>query len=190
MPAAERGQVVVLGAGNAGAAAVRMAASTGSCVVVFDRKPDKLAEMRRAGPNVTTLYPYADTVSKAVAHADLLVGAVLVPGARTPRLISEEQVASMAPGSVIVDISVDQGGCIETTRPTTYENPTYVAHEVVHFGVTNMPGAVPRSASRALCASLYPWVLRLAESGWRDDAVLSGAVNLTDGAVVLPALLP
>jgi alanine dehydrogenase len=165
-----------------------MAAATGACVVVFDRKAEKLAEMRRAGPNVTTLYPYADAVAKAVERADLFIGAVLVPGARTPRLISEAQVASMEPGSVIVDISVDQGGCVATTRPTTYEQPTYRVHDIVHFAVTNMPGAVPRSASRALCASLYPWVLRLVEKGWRDDAVLSAAVNLTDGAVVHPAL--
>jgi alanine dehydrogenase len=189
LPGAERGHVVVLGAGNAGSAAVRMAAATGACVAVFDRKPEKFAEMRRAGPNVTALYPYADTVSRAVAQADLLVGAVLVPGARAPRVVSEEQVASMERGSVIVDISVDQGGCIETTRPTTYAAPTYVSRGILHFGVTNMPGAVPRSASRALCASLYPWVARLVRPDWRADPALAAAVNVDRGDVVHHALL-
>jgi alanine dehydrogenase len=188
MPAAERGQVVVLGAGTAGSAAVRMAASIGACVTVFDRNPEKLAAMRRTGPNVTTLYPYADSISRAVFEADLFVGAVLIPGAKAPRLISEAQVASMEPGSVIVDISVDQGGCVETTHPTTYEAPTYKAHEVTHFAVTNMPGAVPCTASRALCASLSPWVARLASPRWRDDPSLAAAVNVAAGEVVHPAL--
>jgi alanine dehydrogenase len=94
----------------------------------------------------------------------------------------------MTAGSVIADIAVDQGGCVETTRPTTYENPTYIVHDVIHFCVTNMPGAVPRSASRALCSSLYPWLVRLAQPDWRSDAVLSAAVNLDQGTVVHPAL--
>jgi alanine dehydrogenase len=144
--------------------------------------------MRRTGPNVTALYPYTDSVSRAVAQADLFVGAVLIPGAKAPRLISVAQVASMEPGSVIVDISVDQGGCVETTHPTTYEAPTYKAHDVIHFAVTNMPGAVPRSASRSLCASLFPWVARLATPRWRDDPSLAAAVNVCAGEVVHPAL--
>lgn len=188
LPAAERGHVVVLGAGNAGSAAVGMAAAIGARVTVFDRKPEKLVAMRRFGPNVTSLYPWSDSIGEAVAGADLLIGAVLLPGAKSPRLISETQVASMAPGSVIADIAVDQGGCVETTRPTTYEHPTYLAHEVVHFAVTNIPGAVPRSASRALCASLFPWLVRLAQPDWRSDPVLSAAVNLDRGAVIHPAL--
>jgi alanine dehydrogenase len=188
LPAAERGHVVVLGAGNAGSAAVRMASSMGARLTVFDRRPESLADLCRIGPNVTGLFPWGDSIAEAVAGADLLVGAVLVPGARTPRLISDAQVASMSPGSVIADIAVDQGGCVETTRPTTYEDPTYRVHDVVHFNVTNMPGAVPRSASRALCASLYPWLVRLAQPGWRSDPVLARAVNLDGGAVVYPAL--
>jgi len=188
LPGAGRGHVVVLGAGNAGSAAVRMAAASGALVTVFDRKPKRLAAMRRVGPNVTTLYPWDDNLDQAVAEADLLIGAVLVPGARAPRLISEAQVVTMTAGSVIADIAVDQGGCVETTRPTTYENPTYIVHDVIHFCVTNMPGAVPRSASRALCSSLYPWLVRLAQPDWRSDAVLSAAVNLDQGTVVHPAL--
>jgi len=113
---------------------------------------------------------------------------VLVPGARTPRLIRERQVAAMESGSAIVDIAVDQGGCIETTHPTTYEAPTYRVHEVVHFAVTNMPGAVPRSASRALGATLLPWVVRLADPDWRSDPILADAVNVAGGALVHPAV--
>jgi len=190
IPAAERGRVVVLGAGNAGAAAVRLAASVGASVTLFDTDPGKLETMRRAGPNVTSLYPYADSIARAIAETDLLIGAVLVPGAQAPRLVSEALVASMEAGSVVVDVSVDQGGCIETTRPTTYEAPTFEVHDVIHFGVTNMPGIVPRSASRALCASLYPWVARLAQPRWREDATLAAAVNVSAGEVVYPALLP
>lgn len=188
LPGAEPGQVVVLGAGNAGSAAVRIAAATGARVTVFDRNVEKLAAMRAIGPNVTGLYPWGDSLAEAVAGADLLIGAVLVPGAKAPLLISADQVASMAPGSVIADIAVDQGGCIETTRPTTYEHPTYLAHDVVHFAVTNMPGAVPRTASTALCASLYPWLVRLAQPAWHSDPSLAAAVNLDRGNLVHPAL--
>jgi len=188
MSVAERGAVVVLGAGNAGSAAVAAASALGAGVTVLDRDPQRLAAARALGPNVTALYAYADALGEWALRADLLIGAALIPGARAPRLISAEQVAAMTPGSVIVDVSVDQGGCIETTRPTTYAEPTYRVHEVVHFGVTNMPGAVPRSASRALCASLFPWVLRLAQPDWRGDPVLAAAVNLTEGVLVHPAL--
>jgi len=188
LPAAEPGRVVVLGAGNAGSAAVRMAAATGARVTVFDRNVEKLAAMQAVGPNVTGLYPWSDSLSEAVAGADLLIGAVLVPGAKAPRLISAGQVAAMAPGSVIADIAVDQGGCVETTRPTTYEHPTYLVHDVVHFAVTNMPGAVPRSASNALCSSLYPWLVRLAQPDWRSDSILAAAINLDRGSLVHPAL--
>lgn len=188
MAAAERGRVTVLGAGNAGSAAVRAAAALGANVTVFDRKREKQERMLAIGANVTALYPYADAMAEAVAQADLLIGAVLVPGARTPHLVSASQVRSMSAGSVVVDISVDQGGCIETTRPTTYDDPTYVVDGVVHFAVTNMPGAVPRTASRALCASLFPWVLRLTDPEWREDHSLSGAINVADGAIVHPAL--
>jgi alanine dehydrogenase len=189
-PGAGRGHVVVLGAGNAGGAAIAVAAGMGARVTAFDRNPVKLATLHRVGPNVTGLYPYADALARALSEADLFVGAVLVPGARTPRLITAAQVAAMGAGSVIVDIAVDQGGCVETIRPTSYADPTYLAQGVVHFGVTNIPGAVPRSASLALSASLLPWVLRLARPDWRSDAPLAGAVNLADGALVHPALTP
>lgn len=188
LPAAERGQVVVLGAGVAGGSAVAVAAALGAQVTVFDRNRDKLAAMRALGPNVTALYPYADAIERAARAADLLVGAVLIPGARAPHLVSADTVRAMAPGSVVVDISVDQGGCIETTRPTTWAAPTYLWENVLHFGVTNMPGSVPRTASQALSAALIPYVQRLAQAEWEGVPALAQGVNVRDGALVHPAL--
>ncbi|MEW8471039.1 MAG: alanine dehydrogenase [Candidatus Thiodiazotropha sp.] len=187
LPAAERGHVVILGAGEAGGNAAQLAAAMGARVTVFDRLREKMGSMRELGANVTALYPYQDAVSEAVADADLLIGAVLIPGAKAPKLVSGRQVSSMRSGSVVVDISVDQGGCIETTRPTNYREPTYRVDGVTHFCVTNMPGAVPRSASQALSAAMMPYLRRLLE-GWRDDPLLSAAVNLSGGELVYPAL--
>lgn len=188
LPAAERGHVVVLGAGVAGGSAVGLAAAVGAQVTVFDPNRDKLAAMRALGANVTALHPYSHDIERAVAAADLLVGAVLLPGARAPHLVSVEQVRLMQPGSVIIDISVDQGGCIETTRPTTYAEPTFVREGVIHFGVTNMPGAVPRSASQALSAALIPYALKLANRGWENDPALAAGVNVKQGKLIYPAL--
>lgn len=186
LPAAERGHVVVLGGGVVGGNATAMAAAMGARVTVFDRNRDKLAALRGLGANVTGLYPYADAIDKAVRDADLLIGAVLIPGAKAPHLVSAGQVAGMEPGSVIVDVAVDQGGCIETTRPTSWAEPTYIQDGVVHFGVTNMPGAVPRSASQALSAALIPYAIRLAADEWNDS--LRAGVNVEAGRVVHPAL--
>jgi alanine dehydrogenase len=188
LPAAERGHVVILGAGMAGGNAALVAAALGARVTIFDHNRDRLAAMRALGPNVTGLYPYQDAIDAAVGEADLLVGAVLIPGARAPHLVSADVVGTMAPGSVVVDISVDQGGCVETTRPTTYAEPTYVWEGVVHFGVTNMPGAVPRSASQALSAAIVSYALRLAAGGWEDQPALAAGVNVRAGEVVYPAL--
>jgi alanine dehydrogenase len=188
VPAAERGRVVVLGAGHAGGSAARAAAALGADVIVFEKRPGRMAEMHRLSPNVTALYPYDERIDMAVREADLLVGAVLIPGAAAPRLVSAEQVAGMQSGSVILDVSVDQGGCIETTRPTSYESPTFIESGVVHFGVTNMPGAVPQTASLALSASLYPYVAQLAARGWRDRPALVAGINLEAGEVVHPGL--
>ena len=183
-----RGNVVVLGAGSAGGAAVAAAAALGANVTVFDRNPRQLERMHRIAPNVTALVPTDAAMAQAVATADLLIGAVLLPGASTPRLVSRAQVAQMQPGSVIADIAVDQGGCIETTRPTTYDAPTYVDEGVVHFCVTNMPGAVPRSATQALTAAMLPYLLALLDPDWRSDGRLAGAINVEKGAIVHPAL--
>ena len=188
LPGAERGRVVVLGAGEAGGAAVAAAAALGAEVTVFARSRDSLARMTVLGANVTALHSYHDAIAAAVKEADLLVGAVLIPGARAPHLVTREMVRSMRPGSVIIDISVDQGGCIETIRPTDYRQPTYIEEGVIHFGVTNMPGAVPRSSSQALSGAIAPFVARLAKPDWRDDPALRVGVNVENGKIVHPAV--
>lgn len=188
LPGAERGHVVVLGAGDAGGNAVAVAAALGARVTVFARSRDSLERMQQLGPNVTALPSHADLVEQAVKDADLLIGAVLIPGARTPRIVGQELVSKMKPGSVIVDISVDQGGCIETTHPTDYDNPTYVVDGVIHFAVTNMPGAVPRTASQALSTSLLPYVLRLAARDGLSDKAIASGINVRGGKLVHPAL--
>lgn len=189
VPAAKRGKVVIIGAGVAGGNAAIVAAGLGAEVTVFDMDRDKLAAARALGANVTGLYPHTADVAEAVRTADIVVGAVLVTGERAPHVVSKEMIGTMTPGSVVVDISVDQGGCIETTRPTTYADPTYLVDGVVHFCVTNMPGAVPRTASQALSAATAPYVARLAEPNWRDFEPLRKGINVERGQVKHPALL-
>jgi len=188
LPAAERGRVVILGGGVAGGAAATVAAALGAEVCIFDVQRQRLEILRALGNNVTALYPYPDQVAREVARADLLIGAVLKTGEKAPHLVSAEQVRTMTAGSVIVDIAVDQGGCIETTRPTTYVHPTYQINDVVHFAVTNMPGAVPRSASQALSAVLTPYVRALASPDWRQHPGLVQGINIEGGKVCHPAL--
>ena len=189
LPGVERGKVVILGAGNAGSNAASLAAGMGAEVVVFDKQAHKLDAMMNMASNITALYPYQEALSCHVQQADLLIGAVLIPGAKAPKIISREQVCSMQAGSVIVDIAVDQGGCIETTRPTTYTTPVYTECGALHFCVTNIPGAVPKTASIALSASLLPYSLSLANGKWKDNAVLNAAVNVENGSIVHPALI-
>ena len=184
----KRGRVVVLGAGHAGGNAASVAAAMGAEVVVFDRNPAKLAAMRGLGDNVTGLFPYRHRIREEVTAADILVGAVLVPGARAPVLVERGLVSQMRAGSVIVDVSVDQGGCIETTEPRNYNDPTYRVDDIIHMAVTNMPGAVPRSASEALCASLMPFLVRLAGPAWQEFPPLRAGVNVRGGEIVHPAL--
>jgi len=141
------------------------------------------------GENVTTCFPSEQDIEQAVKKADLLIGAVLIRGAKAPHLVSAEQVKSMKAGSVIIDISVDQGGCIETTRPTTYAAPTFIWEDVIHFGVTNMPGAVPRTATQALSAVLLPYVLQICETDWESNSVLASGINLKNGEIILDTLI-
>jgi len=185
---ARRGRVVILGAGNAGSGAAQLAAALGAELVVFDRDRSRLEQMRRLGANVTTLFSYHELLREEVAHADMLIGAVLIPGARAPHLVSRDMVRAMEPGSVVIDISVDQGGCIETTRPTTYAEPTFLWEGILHFGVTNMPGTVPRSASQAMSAVLTPYVLELAQPGWQQNPELAAGLNVRAGKLLHPAV--
>ena len=157
-------------------------------MLVFDPNADKRKQLEAIGQHVTARHPVEQDIEQAVKEADLLIGAVLIPGAKAPHLVSAEQVKLMKAGSVIIDISVDQGGCIETTRPTTYENPTFVWEDVIHFGVTNMPGAVPRTSTQALSAVLLPYVLQLCEVDWQSNPALSRGINVHNGEIILPTL--
>lgn len=188
IPAIGRGRVVIIGAGSAGGNAALLAAASGAEVTVFDLGREQLAAMRALGNNVTALYPYRAALETAVASADIVIGAVLNTGRQAPHIVTRNMVRQMEPGSVVVDISVDQGGCIETTHPTTWDNPTYIEEGVVHFTVTNMPGAVPRSASQALSAVLTPYVLALAGPDWKAVKPLSRGINIEAGTIRHPAL--
>ena len=188
LPSTERGKVVVFGGGKAGRASAELAAAGGSNVVVFEMRQDRMEEMMQLGNNVTTLYPYADVVAREVSDADLVVGAVLVTGARAPHVLTREMLKGMQDGSVVVDISIDQGGCFETSRPTTWKEPTYVEEGVTHFCVTNMPGAVPQTSSQAICAAILPWVNKLASGNWRSNDALVRGINVEGGKIVHPAL--
>lgn len=189
MASTARGKVVVLGAGTAGGNAVALAAAVGANVVVFDKRQDRLAAMMSVGPNVTALYAYESAVAEQVRDADIVIGAVLIPSARAPHVVSEAMIRVMEPGSVLVDIAIDQGGCFETSRPTTWQEPTYDVHGVTHFCVTNMPGAVPQTSSVAISAAILPYVQRLAGGDqWRQYAPLLGGINVDAGKLVHPAL--
>ncbi|MCP5142173.1 MAG: alanine dehydrogenase [Chromatiales bacterium] len=185
----EHGRVTVIGGGVAGGSAVRTVAALGADVTVFDTQATKLAEFQSLGGNVRAFDPRVADVAATVADSDLVIGAVLIPGARAPHVISAEMVRAMRPGSVVVDVSIDQGGCVETIRPTTYAEPTFVWEEVIHYGVTNMPGAVPHTASLALSAAIAPYVRRLADGNWNTEDDLGQGTNVRDGRVVHPQVL-
>ncbi len=189
VPGTHPANVVVLGGGVAGTNAVAMAVGLGADVTVLDTNLQRLRELDAlyAG-RVKTIASNGYEIDKAVVAADLVIGSVLVPGAKAPKLVSNELVSRMKPGSVLVDIAVDQGGCFETSRPTTWKEPTYVEEGVTHFCVTNMPGAVPQTSSQAICAAILPWVNRLAGGDWRDNAALIRGINVEGGQLVHPAL--
>lgn len=189
LPSTERGKVVVFGAGKAGGASAALAAAAGANVTVFEMRQDRMDEMMRLGNNVTALYPYHDVVAREVAAADLVIGAVLITGAKAPHVLTRDMLQAMEPGSVVVDIAIDQGGCFETSRPTTWKEPTYVEEGVTHFCVTNMPGAVPQTSSQAICAAILPWVNKLASGNdWRNNPALVKGINVEAGKIVHPAL--
>ncbi len=184
----ERGRVVIIGVGTAGFNAASMAAAMGAEVIVFDRQRQPLERARALGANVTALYAYPDMVEQAVIDADLVVGAVLLTGQRAPHVVSAKTVKAMSTGSVIIDIAIDQGGCIETSRPTSYDAPTYIVDGVIHFTVTNIPGAVPRTATQALSAVIVEPLLRLCQANWRQYNDLVSGINVDQGKIVHLAL--
>jgi len=168
-----------------------MAVGSGARVYVLDRSVDVLRKLEgEFGARVVTVYSSRDALEQHVLSADLVIGAVLVPGAAAPKLVSRAMVKAMKAGAAVVDIAIDQGGCFETSRPTTHADPTYVVDSVVHYCVTNMPGAVPRTSTYALNNATLPFVLALADKGWKgalaDDAHLRHGLNVALGRVTHP----
>ncbi len=193
VPGVAPARVAVIGGGVVGRNATEMAVGLGADVTVLDRDTGVLeAISARFGPAVRTLYSSRATLHAAVTEADLVVGAVLVRGAKAPHLITAEMVKQMNPRSVIVDVAIDQGGCAQTSRPTTHSNPTYITDEVVHYCVANMPGAVPRTSTKALNNATLPYLLKLADLGpaqaMRDDAGLRAGLTVYDGKITEPAV--
>ncbi len=184
LPGVEPANVTILGGGIVGTQAAWMAAGLGANVTILDVSLDRMRYLEDVMPaNVTTVYSNRGAILDRLAKTDLLIGAVLIPGARAPKLVRREDLAIMPNGSVIVDVAVDQGGCIETCKPTTHENPCFTIDGVVHYCVANMPGAVPRTSTFGLTNATLPWVLKLAELGPKravleDDALATAANSL------------
>ncbi|MFQ5974057.1 MAG: alanine dehydrogenase [Alphaproteobacteria bacterium] len=188
VPGVPAARVVVLGGGVAGTNAARMAMGMEAKVTVIDKSLDRLKELDlQFGPILNTIFATVDAIERHALEADLVIGAVLVPGAAAPKLVSCDMVRAMQPGAVLVDISIDQGGCFETSRPTTHAEPTYIVDDVVHYCVTNMPGAVARTSTFALNNATLPFVLALAERGYRralhEDPYLRTGLNVHEGRV-------
>lgn len=192
IPGVSPGHVVVLGGGIVGTEATKMAVGLGAQVTLIDINLERLNQLEELfGSRVQLLYSNSANIEQAVSQADLLIGAVLVPGRRSPTLVSRSQVQQMPDGAVIVDVAVDQGGCIETVRPTSHSEPVYVDSGVLHYGVPNMPGAVPRTATEALNNSTLPYVLKLANMGLGaldTDAALADGLNVVNHQLVHPAV--
>jgi alanine dehydrogenase len=193
VPGVEPGQVLIIGGGVVGANAAAAAAGLGAHVTIMDIDLDRLRYLSEImPPNVTTIYSDIHAIRHSIQTADLVIGAVLIPGAKAPMLISRADLPTMKRGAVIVDVAVDQGGCVETTRATTHADPTYVIDNVVHYCVANMPGAVGRTSTQALTHATLPWVLRLADSGLDhladSDAGFRAAVNLREGRLLSRAV--
>ena len=188
VPGVERGKVTILGGGVVGVNAAKMAVGLGAHVSILDTNIHRLEYLADIfGNDVTTLFSHHEHIEKAVIAADLVIGAILVPGAKSPKLVNREMVSRMSPGSVIIDVAVDQGGSVETCRPTSHEHPTYTIDGVVHYAVTNMPGAVPRTSTYALTNVTLKYALMLANLGWKDavakDEALKKGVNILNGKI-------
>ena len=193
VPGVESGSVVVLGGGVVGSNAARIAMGFGARVTLLDHSLPRLQELEeRHGSRLHTLYANRENIEAAVLEADLVIGAVLLPGASAPKLVSRDLVRDMRRGSVVVDVSIDQGGCFATSHPTTHAEPTYITDEVVHYCVTNMPGAVARTSTFALTNATLPFVMQLADQGSaravRGNALLATGLNLHRGMVTHPAV--
>lgn len=194
VPGVPPAEVVVIGGGVVGTNAAKIAVGMGASVTIIDRNADRLRYLDDIfGGRIRTLASNQHNIAEAVHRADLLIGAVLVPGARAPHLVTEDMVRAMTPGSVIVDVAIDQGGSIETIdRVTTHANPTYEKHGIIHYSVANMPGAVPRTSTMALTNVTLPYALEIAKLGWkeasRQDPALAKGLNVCLGNITHPAV--
>ncbi len=189
VPGVPPGRVLVLGAGVVGVQAAKMAAGLGAMVTIMDINMDRLRYVNDVMPNhVVTEFSNSYNILKHIKTNDLIIGGVLIPGGKAPKLITREMLKEMHPGTVLVDVAVDQGGCFETTHPTTHEDPIYIIDDVVHYCVANMPGAVPYTSTKALTNVTLPYVLNIANKGWKkaceDDHVLEKGLNIVHGKIV------
>ena len=193
VPGVVPAKVVILGGGIVGINSAKMAAGMGAKVVILDISLERLRYLSDVMPaNVQTIYSNRHNILEQIETADLVVGGVLIPGAKAPKLVRREDLKRMQNGSVIVDVAVDQGGCVETTHATTHENPTYVVDGVIHYAVANMPGGVPRTSTLALTNATLPYALQLANKGWkkalRDNPALLKGLNVAEGKVTYKAV--
>ena len=193
VPGTPRAKVVVIGGGVAGTEAAYVANGMGADVVVIDLSLPRLREIEeRFNGEVQTRVSTSYEIAEQLADADLVIGSVLIPGEKAPKLVTDEMVKGMKPGSVLVDIAIDQGGCFEHSRPTTHDEPTFAVHQSIYYCVANMPGAVPNTSTRALTNATLPYVIALAHKGWKqalkDDAALALGLNTHEGKVTHPAV--
>ncbi len=193
VPGVAPANVLVLGAGTVGANAAKVAAGFGASIALLDTSLERLRYLDDVTPaNVDCLYSDRHTIRERLGWADLVIGSVLIPGARAPHLVERDDLKLMKPGAVIIDVAIDQGGCVATSRPTTHADPTYVVDDVVHYCVTNMPGAVGRTSTYALCNATLPYVIDLAAGGVAaaaaKSAAIRSAVNVFEGRLVQPAV--
>ena len=189
VPGVKPAKVFVIGAGIVGTAAARTAAGMGADVTICDISLPRLAYLTDVMPrNVKTLMSSEYNIREELKTADLVIGSVLIPGAKAPKLVTRDMLSIMQPGSVLVDVAIDQGGCFETSRPTTHEEPTYYVGEILHYCVANIPGAVPYTSTLALTNATLPYALQLADKGWRkacaDNEELRKGLNIVEGKVV------
>jgi alanine dehydrogenase len=194
VPGVTPGKVIVLGAGVVGIQAAKMAAGLGAHVVIMDINMKRLRYVNDIMPNhVVTAFSNEYNIIQHIKTADLIIGAVLIAGAKAPKLITKDMLKDMQPGTVMVDVAVDQGGCFETTKPTTHENPTYIIDDVVHYCVTNMPGAVPYTSTLALTNVTFPYIMEIANKGWEEACAsnpsLAKGLSLNKGEVICNEIL-
>jgi alanine dehydrogenase len=193
VPGVPPGQVTIVGAGTVGTNAAKMAVGLGAAVTIIDVNPARLRFIDDLFQGrVRTLMSSEYIIAETTAHSDLVIGAALVPGARAPRLITQEMITEMLKGAVVVDVAIDQGGCVETSHPTSHSHPTFRVNDVVHYCVANMPGAVSRTSTFALTNVTFPYALALANKGWQralqDDPALAHGLNVCAGKVTHPAV--